>query len=266
MKEKANLISQKIPASTRLLLELKPGEVVTSTRLRSLAISERVTTHLSRQGVLRPLGVGAYIRGTDSPLFVAAVEALTEQLGYPVHIGGKTALDIQGVAQYLSLGAGGTTWLFSPNKIKLPAWFVKMQWSTNPVLVQTHFIASELDSNIRQISLDGFNVRVSARELAILEAILLIGRDHRFEEIDEIFESLLTLNGEKIQFLLQHCSSIRVCRIFLYLADKHGHPWCNKIDESKLALGKGKRMVVKDGQYDSKYRITVPREEEKSDV
>jgi hypothetical protein len=57
-----------------------------------------------------------------------------------------------------------------------------------------------------------------------------------------------------------------VCRIFLYLADKHGHPWCNKIDESKLALGKGKRMVVKDGQFDSKYRITVPREEEKSDV
>ena len=57
-----------------------------------------------------------------------------------------------------------------------------------------------------------------------------------------------------------------MCRIFLYLADKHGHPWCNKIDESKLALGKGKRMVVKDGQFDSKYRITVPREEEKSDV
>ena len=126
-----------------------------------------------------------------STLFVAADEALTEQLGYPVHIGGKNALEIQRVAQYLNLGAVGATWLFSLNKIKLHAWFVKTQWSTNHVLLQTHFIASELDSTIRQIFLDGFNARVSSRELAILEAILLIGRDHRLEEIDEISESLL---------------------------------------------------------------------------
>jgi len=32
----------------------------------------------------------------------------------------------------------------------------------------------------------------------------------------------------------------------------------SKLDLSKVALGKGKRMIVPHGRFDAKYQITVP--------
>jgi hypothetical protein len=34
------------------------------------------------------------------------------------------------------------------------------------------------------------------------------------------------------------------------------------VDLSKVDLGKGKRMIVPNGRYDAKYRITVPLDRE----
>jgi hypothetical protein len=94
----------------------------------------------------------------------------------------------------------------------------------------------------------------------------LIGKSHRFEEVDEIFESMISLDPNILQDFLEKCQSIRVCRIFLYLAHKHKHPWLGAVDESRISLGSGKRVVVKNGRLDSKYLITVPRDEVESDA
>jgi hypothetical protein len=45
------------------------------------------------------------------------------------------------------------------------------------------------------------------------------------------------------------------------MAEKHGHPWVSDLDVSRLDLGKGKRMIVPNGRFDRKYRITVPRDD-----
>jgi hypothetical protein len=260
MEEKLNPDHQLTTATSRLLLELKPGEVVTSSRLRALGVSERLTSYLKQRAILHSLGVGAYVRGLDKPHFASALQALTDQLKLPLHLGGRTALNILGVSQYMTLGNGQNIWLFSSQKLKLPAWFTKSQWKSEPNLVQTHFLNPELKDTIRSEDTDGFHVQVSTRERAILEAIFLIGKTHRFEEIDDLFESLGTLDAICLQVLLENCHSIRVCRIFLYLAHKHGSVWLKKLDESRIALGRGKRVVVKNGRLDSRYQITVPRE------
>lgn len=49
--------------------------------------------------------------------------ALQEQLGLPVHAGGKTALSMQGYAHFLSMGQGATVVLLGPPSVKLPLWF-----------------------------------------------------------------------------------------------------------------------------------------------
>ena len=36
------------------------------------------------------------------------------------------------------------------------------------------------------------------------------------------------------------------------------HSWVKKLDLSKVDFGKGKRMLVRGGRFDSKYNITVP--------
>ncbi len=43
------------------------------------------------------------------------------------------------------------------------------------------------------------------------------------------------------------------------MAEKLNHPWYKHINLSKVDLGKGKRSLVKDGLYVSKYKITIPK-------
>jgi hypothetical protein len=61
-----------------------------------------------------------------------------------------------------------------------------------------------------------------------------------------------------LETLLAECRSIKVKRLFLFFADRHRHPWLKRIDRSKIALGAGKRMLVRGGRLDPVYQITVP--------
>jgi hypothetical protein len=266
MEENVNLHNSNPSATNRLLLTLRPGEVATPDRLRALGISARLSTYLKNSGALSSLGVGAYVRGREDPSFASAVQALTQQLKLPLHIGGRTALELQGVSQYLAIGSGQTAWIFSTRKAKLPIWFTKQQWGARPQLVQTKFLKQSTIANLRTVLVDGFEIPVSRRELAILETIFLIGKSHRFDEVDELFGSLTTLDASVLQSLLESCQSIRVCRIFLFLAHKHALPWLSGINESKIELGRGKRAVVKGGRLDARYQITVPASEVEPDA
>lgn len=67
------------------------------------------------------------------------------------------------------------------------------------------------------------------------------------------------LRPKLVQDLLEICSSIKVKRLFLCLAERIGHEWFHYLDLTKIDLGRGKRSIVKGGRYDSKYQITIPR-------
>jgi len=74
----------------------------------------------------------------------------------------------------------------------------------------------------------------------------------------QVMGNLATLRPEVVQPLLEACGSVKVKRLFLYLAERHGHDWFAKLDPGKVDLGKGKRMIVPKGRYDARYQITVP--------
>jgi Transcriptional regulator, AbiEi antitoxin, Type IV TA system len=71
-------------------------------------------------------------------------------------------------------------------------------------------------------------------------------------------EGLPNLSPQRLQKLLTRCRSIKVKRLFFSFADRHQHAWLKRIDRAAVDLGKGKRMLVKDGKLDRAYRITVP--------
>jgi len=75
-----------------------------------------------------------------------------------------------------------------------------------------------------------------------------------------MMEGLTNLRPKLLQELLERCTSIKVKRLFLYMADKAQHHWLTFIDQAKISLGEGDRSVVKAGIYVSKYRISVPKE------
>jgi hypothetical protein len=105
-----------------------------------------------------------------------------------------------------------------------------------------------------------FEINISAPERAILELLDLVPQKETFIESALIAETLSTLRPKVIQQLLNTCSSVKVKRLFLYLAEKQNHAWLKRLDLSKVDLGTGDRQIVKGGVFNAKYRITVPEE------
>jgi hypothetical protein len=71
-------------------------------------------------------------------------------------------------------------------------------------------------------------------------------------------EGLTSLRPSLLQTLLESCASIKVKRAFLYLAREAGHAWYERLDKTRIDLGKGKRMLVRGGRLDAEFMITVP--------
>lgn len=75
-----------------------------------------------------------------------------------------------------------------------------------------------------------------------------------------LMEMLTTLRPTLVQQLLENCTSVKVKRLFLYMADKSGHRWFSKLDVSKISLGSGTRSISKGGVKNAKYNIVIPKE------
>ena len=71
-------------------------------------------------------------------------------------------------------------------------------------------------------------------------------------------EGLRTLSPRKLHKLLAQCRSVKVKRLFLWCAERHGHAWLKTLDRDDIDLGSGKRMLVRGGKFDPTFNITVP--------
>ena len=107
---------------------------------------------------------------------------------------------------------------------------------------------------------DGFRtVRVSALERALFEVLKDVPGRVSFERAERSMESLADLSPRRLELLLRRTRSIKIKRLFFWLAERHGHPWARRLDPDHYDLGHGKRVLAKDGRLVSRYGITVPR-------
>ena len=88
-----------------------------------------------------------------------------------------------------------------------------------------------------------------------------VGR-YRFDIVEcyQILEGLANLRPKILQELLEKCNSVKVKRLFLYMASKAKHQFLSFVDQSKIELGTGDRVIVKGGVYISKFKISIPKE------
>jgi len=262
----SKISNQPPPRLTKnLLLTWRPGQVLTTRGLLALGISRARASALKKDGTLAALGDGAYRKSIETPTWPAAIEALQRQLMIRLHIGGRTALELQGTSQYGRPGTQAPVWLFLDGKVNPPKWFRAHDWSATIHIQRRNLFLGGAD-HLRAAEVDGFSVAISRRERAILEAIELVGKYHRFGELMELFDGLTSLDPQVLQDLLERCTSIKVKRVFLFLARASGHAWFAKLDELKIDLGSGKREIVPGGRLDARYLITVPPNAEEPDV
>lgn len=211
---------------------------------------------------------------------IISLQTLLEQ---PVVVGGRTALELQGFAHYLSQEQKEVhlygqqslpTWL---NKLPLSQKFVFHRtghlFHDDPITRGLGSVAWNLQTGVGASTdqIHGqFNampwgqwdwpLTVTVPERAILELLDELPNKESFHQADMLMEGLATLSPRRLEKLLLDCKSIKVKRLFFFFADRHQHRWLAKIDQSKINLGSGKRMLVRGGKLDTKYQITVPEE------
>ncbi len=230
--------------------------MLTSAWLKRQGISSRLADYYASSGWLHRVGDGAFTVQPEPPAWLGAVFGL-QQKSKSFHPGGRTALELSGLAHFLPLGDAHPVYLFSRTGDRLPTWFKRLPWVSRVQHVSTNFLPQDL--GLREHREGAFSVTVSAPERAVLEFLQhLTLDDPGYEHASLVFEGLGTLRPDSVQSLLEACASIKVKRLFLHLAEKHAHAWFRRLDLSKVSLGSGKRVLVPGGRLDPKYLITVP--------
>jgi hypothetical protein len=245
----------------QLLRRWPNGTVAVSSWLEEQGAYQQLVQKYEATAWLRRVGQGAYAKAGDKVEWMGGLYAIQEQMGLPIHAGGKTALQIQGYAHFLPMGKGATVSLFGPPDMKLPAWFKQYRWGINVRYIATNLFAGQADQGLTKKNMGPYSIKVSAAERAMMEVLYGVPLVESFEEAKLLMEGLTTLRPRVVQSLLEKCASVKVKRLFMLLAEGCKHAWVRKLDLTNVDFGKGKRALVKGGRFDPKYQITVPNTE-----
>lgn len=240
------------------LLAFQPsGVVVLSSWLTERGYSFELQKRYRKSGWLESIGTGAMIRVGDNFGYDGAIYALQKQAGLNIHPGGRSALSLLGKAHYLELAQKKIV-LFGGKGEVLPAWFRNHAWGLTFDYHTTSFLPPEL--GLVDAEMKTFSIRVSGAARALMECLYLAPEKQDLVECYELMEGLNNLRPDQVQVLLEACRSVKVNRLFMFLAERAGHTWVPYLDLKKVDFGSGKRSVVRNGVYVPKYKITVPKE------
>ncbi len=242
----------------RLLQVWPRGTVALHAFFSQHGVSRKLAEQYRKGGWMRSVGVGAFVRRGDKVGWEGALYALQQHAGKTIHPGGRTALELSGLAHYLRLGPRRRVNLYGPPGGRLPRWLTQHDWAVELRYFGTSLFAAAVGMTTRDFG--EFALAISAPERAILEALEGVPGVTAFAEAQQLMEALPTLRPGLMQQLLEACTSVKVKRLCLYLADATRMPWRSALDDARIELGSGKRQVVAGGQWNARYGITVPRE------
>ncbi|MEP0337130.1 MAG: type IV toxin-antitoxin system AbiEi family antitoxin domain-containing protein [Alphaproteobacteria bacterium] len=261
--------------------ELPEGLIVTSGWLEKHGFSRSLRSQYLAAGWLQQPARGVFRRPRGDLRWEQVVVSLQTLLAFPVVVGGRTALEHQGYAHFLSLEQAE---VHLYGKTRLPGWMHKLPLSQKFVFHKSERLfkndpitrgLTNLSWNIKTneaTSADplhgGFNripwgqwdwpLTLSTPERALFELLDELPGKESFHVVDKLAEGLASLSPNRLNKLLADCRSVKVKRLFFFFADRHKPAWLKRIDREAVALGKGDRMLVRGGKLDPVYRITVP--------
>lgn len=224
--------------------------------LEKSGFSRNEVSNYLKSGWLQRITTGVYQFTGDTPSLYGALASYQKQAAMKYHVGAASALELKGFSHYITMGKPDAV-VFSPVKPPLPKWLNDAELDMNLVEVSTKVIG---DIGIEQMDYQGQALTVSSPERAIMECILLSPSHYDLMDVYYLMEMLTSLRASLVQQLLENCTSVKVKRMFLYMAEKARHRWFAKLDCSRISLGSGTRSYAKNGVKIGAYDIVIPKE------
>lgn len=242
----------------KFLVNKWPKETVCLTSwLTANGYSSQLLHRYKKSNWIESVGTGAIKQTGDTISVEGAVYALQNQAKSSIHLGGKTALAMLGKSHYLEFATKKKI-LFGGADEKLPLWMVDYNWGLSIDFIASAFLPGTIGLVSKEIK--SFTINISGAPRALMECLYLAPKKQDLVECYELMEGLSNLRPSSVQSLLEACSSVKVKRLFLYMAEKAQHPWLQHLDVERIDLGTGNRSLVKNGVYIASYQITVPKE------
>ncbi len=235
--------------------QLSQFELLLMPYLNRHGISRSHVQNYVKSGWLEVVVSGVYKKPSQNISWSSALAALQLQQVSTLHLAGLSSLSHQGVSHYLPMGSE-TIQFNSIKAIRLPKWLFFQNW-------QIEYKCSKVldkvyENDLIELTINNQTVKASVIELAVLEVLEKVTDESSFIFASELFQGLISLRPRKLQSLLERSPSIKVKRLFLFLAHYYQHPWLKRLDEGKVELGAGNRQITKGGYVDKQYQITVP--------
>lgn len=267
----------------RLYHDVPEGLLVDTAWLEARGYSRSLRNQYVQAAWLERPASKLYRRPGEPLRWEQVVLSLQNLLGMPFIVGGRTALELQGFAHYLS---HETREVHLYGRVPPPSWLRELKVGPRFVthnserLFRNAPITFDLTGVMRDVkncpppaaddSTDYLKavawghstwpITASTPERAILELLDELPKQESFQQVDDLFSGLSGLSPRRMQKVLRDCKSVKVVRLFFFFADRHGHRWRNQLVPGDFELGSGKRELVKGGRLDKTYNITVPED------
>ena len=241
----------------QLLQKFPSGSLFFSSWMKENGISYELQRRYRDSEWLMPIGTGVMIRTGENPTLYAALSSLNKQTGKFIYVGGLSALELAGYTHYVPMGRP-VVYVGYHQREWIPSWLKKHDWDVDLLCVTSEYFDSE--TGITTMRQGAFEILVSTPERAFMECLNLVPRQYNLMDLYYVMEQLTSLRPGMVQTLLEKNSSVKMKRLFLYMAEKSGHSWFSDLDVSKIDIGSGKREIISNGVYDSKYQIVIPEE------
>lgn len=239
----------------RLVLSRYANGLMFSQWLKEEGYSRQLLNKYKASGWLESLSRGVMaIKGNGRNALVA-LACYNEQLGKQYRVAAHSALELEGFNHYVPMGK--PTLMVAHGNDKAPSWLKTNIFDHNYILFSTDVFQYVPTSNV---PIEKYSLLASSPELAFMECLLLSSKRYSLMDLYYIMEQLTSLRPKVVQELLEHTTSYKVKRLFLYMAEKANHYWYDMLDISKIDIGDSKMQLAKSGTYIAKYKMTIPKE------
>jgi hypothetical protein len=212
----------------QLLMDFAPrGEPMDQRFLAQYGAGEEETCSLVRAGWLRRLSNDAYLLRGDAPTVEGTVAFLGRKVA-GLHIGGRAALDMQGVRYYVYARARIDLWGDAPQEF--PAWASELLL-LNYRYERLFDDALEPAYAISPLPVSNSRMPVSAPERAVLEYLAAsIQSEMLREDNANLVGMLRNIRLDVLQELADHCVRRDVVWGLKFLGEREDFSWAQELE------------------------------------